>query len=579
MIRSMKSITLLGSLIFLVLMVACASSSKDIRYSALSSDSSAVEGPAGSPGSPGTFGTTLREIFGDEDRSSAGIAAPQMPTAPAASAPAAPADALRAPRPEPSPNFSKPTGGASSDGAYGVSKEESEDFAQNSTGLDQQAALVSQQRIIVRTVNMALVVGEVATSVDDISALARDFGGWVVSSDRAAKHQGSISVRVPANGLDDFVLSLRGLSVEVDSESSTSQDVTDEYVDNKSRLTSLQATEQALIGLLAQARSVEDAFNVQRELAKLQADIESRQGRIKFLEETAAFSLVNVNLRLAPTEMLVDAGENQTYSLGQFARFRATFAPPEDVEEFSFSWDFGDGTPLVYGYGSAPSVEEGRRFTATVNHSYYDDKDSPYIVEIEITGTGDGGVAEGSDTFIATVTRIPTIEVFAGDNKQAEEGEEIEFVGSFTRPEGLTDIEYKWDFGDQTEPEVVTPDQGVTRATATHVYADYRPYPYTVTLTVTAQSDAGEIETVSQISAYVTESRGLVISGWSAGDTGKTAVRALSGVAQVTGSLIIWLAIFSPIWLAVGAVVVFGRRKLKARRQARAENTPVQEQA
>lgn len=546
MIRSMKSLTILGSLVFVMLVMACASiergkedsfmqSGSAVPASAPASDRSAVTGGPGAPGLPGTPGYP----------GPAGAPAP----APSAPAPMAPA-AAQASRPTDS--------GYGADGDFAKTEEA---FGEIEGGTDEQAALVSQQRIIVRTVHMQLVVNEVAGSVDGIAALAKNAGGWVVSSDRATKHMGSIAVRVPADELDVFVLSLRNLAVEVDSESSTSKDVTDEYVDNKSRLTSLQATEQALIGLLDQARSVEDALAVQTELSKLQANIESIQGRIKFLEETAAFSLVNVGLRLAPVDMLVDAGENQTYSVGQFARFRATFVPPEDIDEFFYSWDFGDGTPVVRGVGSAPSVEEGRRFTATVNHTYFDDKDSPYIVEIKITGTGDGGVAEGEDTFIATVTRIPTIEVFAGQRMQAEEGEEVEFVGSFTRPEGLRDIEYKWEFGDQSAPVIVKPEDGVTRATATHVYADHRPFDYTASLTVTAQTDAGEIETVSHVGVFVTESKGLVISGWSAGDTAKTSVRALSGVAQVVGDVVIVLAIFSPVWLLAGGVIFFARRR------------------
>ena len=568
MIRSMKSMTLLGSLVFLVLMVACASSgSKETSILRFSLDSAAVEGPFGSPGNPG------------------------MPSAPAAPAPAAPAFAVPAPA-APAPAAPAPAApapaAASRPGPTGESGAAFDEdlstalFIKDSAegpGTEEQAALVSQQRIIVRTVDMRLVVDDVAGSVDDIAALARNAGGWVVSSDRSAKHRGATSVRVPADKLDAFVLSLRNLAVEVDSESSTSKDVTDEYVDNKSRLTSLQATEQALIGLLDRAETVEEALEVQRELSKLQAEIESRQGRIKFLEETAAFSLVNVGLRLAPQDMAVEAGENQTYSVGQFARFRATFVPPEDIEEFTFTWDFGDGSPQVSGHGSAPSVEEGRRFTATVNHTYFDDKDSPYIVEIEITGTGDGGVAEGSDTFIATVTRVPTIEVFAGGNGRAEAGEEIKFEGSFTRPEGLRDIQYKWEFGDQTAPLIVTPEDGVTRATATHVYADHRPFPYNVTLTVTAQSDAGEIETVSQLSVFVAESKGLVISGWSAKDTTRTAIRTMSGVAQVAGTVIIFAVFLSPVWIVIGLVLFFGRRRLSAKRKARAEARQLEERA
>ena len=47
-----------------------------------------------------------------------------------------------------------------------------------------QAALVQQQRVIIRTVDLELVVGDVASSVDEIAAVARRFGGWVVSSER-----------------------------------------------------------------------------------------------------------------------------------------------------------------------------------------------------------------------------------------------------------------------------------------------------------------------------------------------------------------------------------------------------------
>ena len=276
-----------------------------------------------------------------------------------------------------------------------------------------QASVAAQNRIIVRTVGMGLIVDNVARSVDRVGDVAQELGGWTVSSDRTAIHRGSVSVRVPAQQLDEAVRQIRNLGIRTEYESSTSQDVTDEYVDSNSRLRSLRATEEALLALLAQATDVEDALEVQRELTDLQAEIESLEGRIKFLEQTAAFSLVNVDLTLAPAEMAVDAGSDQTFSAGQPARFRATFTPPEGIDSFSFLWDFGDGN-RAEGTGSAPTTVDGQRVTATVTHFYEDDRDSPYIVELEMTGTGPAGIVEGSDTLIATVTRIPTIEVFAG---------------------------------------------------------------------------------------------------------------------------------------------------------------------
>ena len=211
------------------------------------------------------------------------------------------------------------------------------------------------------------------------------------------------------------------LAVEVQSEVTTSKDVTDEYVDTTARLTNQQATQDALIRLLERAEKVEDALQVQNELTRVQEEIERLQGRIKFLEQTSAFSLVNVRLSLDSVDMSVDAGADRTVSVGRVARFRATFEPPEDMEEFNFTWDFGDGNRITE-TRTAPTVEEGKRVTATVTHVYGDDRDSPFIVGIEITGFGDEGLADGSDTVIVTVTKIPSIEVFAGESMTVEAG-------------------------------------------------------------------------------------------------------------------------------------------------------------
>ena len=430
-----------------------------------------------------------------------------------------------------------------------------------------QASVASQNRIIVRTVGMGLVVENVAGSVDRVAAVAQELGGWTVSSDRSAIHQGNVSVRVPAQQLDEAIRRIRSMAIRVDWESSGSQDVTDEYVDSNSRLRSLRATEEALLNLLDKADEVEDALEVQRELTGLQAEIESLEGRIKFLEQTAAFSLINVTLTLAPKTMSVDAGADQTFSAGQPARFRATFTPPEGIDTFSFIWDFGDGAK-VEGTGSAPTTQPGQRVTATVTHFFEDDRDSPYIVQLEITGTGSAGLVEGTDTLIATVTRIPTIEVFAGEHRVVEEGDEVEYSGSFTRPEGLWDIQYRWDFNDGSPTITGIPEEGATRATDIHIFENYRPQPYQVTLTVTAQSEAGEVKGSGSFEVFVSESQGLLIGNWDLLESAKSAIRMLSGVALAVVNIIIWIAVFSPVWLGIG-VVIFLASRFNRYRQAR----------
>lgn len=481
--------------------------------------------------------------------------------------PAAPAPAVAAPVPAPAaPAAPAPAFGA--DGGAAKAESEERGVLSGTGSTDADIALLSQERIIVRTVDMDIEVPDIAETIDEIADLAQSSGGWVVSSDRSAKHRGFISIRVPAAQLDGSIQALRNLATDVRAEVTNSRDVTDEFVDLRARLENQQSTEGALLRLMDRAETVEDTLNVQRELTRVQEEIERLSGRIKLLQETAAFSLINVSLRLTPADMPVDAGLDKTVSVGQFARFRATFLPPEGIEDFSFEWDFGDGSEPLFSNRTAPSIDGDGRITTTVTHPYNDDRDSPFIVEIMMTGTGDAGLAEGEDTLIVTVTKIPSIEVFAGEGFSTREGDEAEFEGSFTRPEGLRDMNFEWDFGDGTAPATGNVESGVTRVEVVHTYADRRPGPYTATLTVKATSDAGEIESDDSISVFVSESRGWVVSGWDLGDTGKSGVRALSAVVQVLISIAIVLAIFSPLWIIIGGGLFLLIRRYRRRRRS-----------
>ena len=423
------------------------------------------------------------------------------------------------------------------------------------------ATLVQQKRIIVRTVDMGIVVDDVAESVDAIGSVAQEMGGWLVSSSRAEEHRGFVSVRVPAERLEEAILRLRAMAQDVKSEITSSRDVTDEYYDIQARLTNLEATEGALIKLLDRAEKVEDALSIQKSLSEVQGNIERLQGRIKLLEQTAAYSLINVSLELVKGEMTIDAGGDKTTAVDESVRFRATFIPPADIEEFTFTWDFGDGSHQVSSNRTAPTEDETERVTATITHVYADERDSPYIAQIKISGVGEAGEFEGEDTVIVTVSRAPVIEVFAGERLSIEAGETVQFSGSFTRPTEIRDVKYVWDFGDGSEPVSGSVREGVTTVVASHTYPNHRPYRYEVRLTITAQSDAGPVEQSSVVGVFVREPLGWTIGGWDGGDQIKGAVRSLSAVGLGLTTLGIWFVIFAPVWAVVIVVVVLVRRR------------------
>ncbi len=315
-----------------------------------------------------------------------------------------------------------------------------------------------------------------------------------------------------------------------------------------------------MLKLLERADAIEDALKVQAELTKVQEQIEKGQGRLNFLSETSAFSLININLKLGPIFMAVDAGTDPTVREGEPVRFRASITPPPGITDFTFEWEFGDGSSPVSGQRTALTVDNPTRTTATITHIYPDDRDSPFIVTLKVTGIGDDGVAEGEDTLIVTVTKVPDIEVFADQDPTVREGKPLELTGSFTRPADLTDFTYRWDFGDGSEPAAGSLREGATNVSSTHIYPDARPFPFQATLTITANSEAGEITGSNSTQVAVVEGVPW-LAGWDPSNTLKMAVLTLSYIGRGLGTAAIWLGVFSPLWIIALVVIYILRRR------------------
>ncbi len=542
MLSTMKRLQVFFLLMPVAAMLACGYSGNDDSDESLMGSVAPASAPAPFPMDASEEGFALDDS----------AVAPKVAQAPAASAP---------------PVLLQQSTATEGSSDPSLTVDETADASGDSLSSPEVATLVQQQRIIVRTVDMNIVVNDVADSVDSIGGIAVDMGGWLVSSSRPEGHRGFVSIRVPADRLGEAISRLRGMAQEIKSEITSSRDVTDEYYDIQARLTNLQATEGALIKLFDRAEEVEDALSIQQSLSGVREDIERLEGRIRLLEQTAAYSLINVNLELVKGEMIIDGGADKNAAVGESVRFRATFTPPPDIDHFTFTWDFGDGSHPVSSNRTAPTENESIRVTATITHVYSDERDSPYIAQIKISGFGETGEFEGEDTVIVTVSRAPVIEVFAGERFSIEAGDTVQFGGSFTRPSEIRDVEYIWDFGDGTEPEIGSAAEGVTSVTASHVYPNHRPYPYEARLTVTAQSDVGSVEASSVVHVFVSEPLGWTVGGWDLEEQARGAVRSLSAVGIGVTTFGIWFVIFSPVWVVLIVAVVLARRRMARSRK------------
>jgi hypothetical protein len=158
----------------------------------------------------------------------------------------------------------------------------------------------TDQRMIIRSGDISLVAGDVTQAMQAIIQLAVDYNGYVVSSSVSGEEEGMrgwISIRVPDDRFDEAMAEIRGLAVRVEEENTSSQDITEEYIDLEARLANAEATEQEFLALLDKAQDVDDILEIYESISRVRQEIEQIKGRMQYLERTSSMSLISVSLR------------------------------------------------------------------------------------------------------------------------------------------------------------------------------------------------------------------------------------------------------------------------------------------
>jgi hypothetical protein len=313
-------------------------------------------------------------------------------------------------------------------------------MASNDSSYYNASQSAATDRMIIRNGYLQLVVDDVNAAMAQITSLAGTYGGFVVNSNVQENQNrlvGTISIRVLSEHFNDVLTALRAMAVEVRSESTSGQDVTEEYTDLTAKLRNLEAAEAQLLKLMEQAGQVTDILEVQRELVKTRGEIEQTKGRMQYLEQSSDLAFIQVTL-----------------------------------------------------------------------------EQSKLTVE------------------------------FTANTRNVREGEKVQFTPTVSG--GFSPYSYEWDFGDG---------QTSTEERPAHAYR--QDGVYSVSLKVT--DDRGNIAPYNK-DKYVT-----VLSGWEAGNTARSAWNGFVGFVHFFVNLVVWVGIFSPLWIAILVILYFAwwRRRKK----------------
>src|SRR5450759_1206200 len=191
------------------------------------------------------------------------------------------------------------------------------------------ASVLSTHHLL-RTGDLSLLVarGTLLSSVDRINAMTRGMGGYVMSSALGSESPGmpgpieplplnsgtapaandkpattigtdpyaTLTVRVPESSFDAAVKRFAALG-DVQSVSTSSDDVTSQYVDLQARLRHYRAVERRLVRFLAATDNVNQMLAVQDRIDNVQLTIEQLSAQLKSLHETTTYGTLSIFLR------------------------------------------------------------------------------------------------------------------------------------------------------------------------------------------------------------------------------------------------------------------------------------------
>ncbi len=146
------------------------------------------------------------------------------------------------------------------------------------------------KRLVVYNASLYMVVEKIADSLERIRGQAAAAGGYLQEMDAS-----SITVKVPAGKFLDTVAKVEKLGQVVKREIKGT-DETEKMRDLRARLKNAEAIHGRLLKLLDRAAKMEDTLKIEREIERLTEKIELLKGRIRYLENSSAFSALTVHL-------------------------------------------------------------------------------------------------------------------------------------------------------------------------------------------------------------------------------------------------------------------------------------------
>jgi len=154
--------------------------------------------------------------------------------------------------------------------------------------------------MIIRTGDASIEVDSLDKGMAAVRALAGRLGGYVANTSMQAGneqgHSATLQLKIPAARFDEALAGLKPIG-KLESTNVAAEDVGEEYVDVSARVANGRRLETRLLDLLAtRTGKLSDVLEVETELSRVRGEIDSAEGRLRYLRAHVAMSTLSVTV-------------------------------------------------------------------------------------------------------------------------------------------------------------------------------------------------------------------------------------------------------------------------------------------
>jgi archaellum component FlaC len=155
---------------------------------------------------------------------------------------------------------------------------------------------------LIKRASLTLSLEDLDAAVDEIGRILSQQQGDVLelrdegdAPERGISRRVEMQLRVPQANLDPTLRSIKALG-DVDYQSVTAEDVSNQLVDLQARIRNLRKSEEALLEIMERSGSVADILAVSQELSAVRETIERAEAQLSNIQNQVAFSTITLTL-------------------------------------------------------------------------------------------------------------------------------------------------------------------------------------------------------------------------------------------------------------------------------------------